>query len=169
VDSETFERSRTVTWDDPAPPLAAATGLSGIEYLQALVDGTYPPPPIARLLGFDIVSVAEGEAVFTCEPGEYHYNPLGTVHGGLACTLLDTVVGCAAHTTLPKGVGYTSIDLQVSYLRPILATSGTLRAVGRVVKGGRRVIFAEGVLEDAEGRPLATATSSLLVLAQITG
>nr|BFF11087.1 hypothetical protein GCM10025699_23900 [Microbacterium flavescens] len=89
---------------------------------------------------------------------------LGMVHGGVACTLLDTVVGCAAHTTLPAGVGYTSIDLNVSYLRPILATTGLLRARGRVVKGGSRVIFAEGVVEDAAGTALATATSSLLVL-----
>ncbi|WP_439594169.1 PaaI family thioesterase [Microbacterium sp.] len=166
MDSETFERSRTVTWDDPMPPLEASAELSGLEYLRALIAGEYPPPPIARLLGFDIVEAREGEVVFECEPGEYHYNPLGTVHGGLACTLLDTVVGCAAHTTLAKGVGYTSIDLNVSYLRPILATSGTLRAVGRVVKTGSRVIFAEGVLQDAAGRSLATATSSLLVLAR---
>ncbi|MET0736513.1 MAG: PaaI family thioesterase [Microbacterium sp.] len=164
MDADAFERTRTITWDDPVPPLAASAGLSGLEYLRALVAGEYPPPPIARLLGFDIVEVSEGEAVFECAPGEHHYNPLGMVHGGLACTLLDTVVGCAAHSTLPKGVGYTSIDLQVSYLRPITATSGTLRAIGRVVKGGRRVIFAEGVVQDAAGRPLATATSSLLVL-----
>ncbi|GAA1932992.1 PaaI family thioesterase [Microbacterium aoyamense] len=164
MDSETFERSRTVTWDDPLPPLEASAGLSGLDYLRGLIAGEYPPPPIARLLGFEIVEANEGEAIFECEPGEYHYNPLGTVHGGLACTLLDTVVGCAAHTTLAKGVGYTSIDLNVSYLRPILATSGTLRAIGRVVKPGQRVIFAEGVLQDAAGRPLATATSSLLVL-----
>ena len=115
-------------------------------------------------MNFWIVSAEPGEAVFECEPGEYHDNPLGMVHGGLACTLLDTVVGCAAHTTLPKGVGYTSIDLNVSYLRPITSTSGVIRATGRVVKGGQRVIFAEGVIEDAAGRTLATATSSLLVL-----
>ena len=166
MEPESLDRTRTVTWDDPAPPLAASAGLSGLDYLRALVAGEYPAPPIARLLGFDIIEVSEGRAVFECAPGEYHYNPLGVVHGGLACTLLDTVVGCAAHSTLPEGVGYTSIDLQVSYLRPITATSGTLRAVGRVVKGGRRVIFAEGVIEDSSGRALATATSSLLVLAR---
>ena len=95
-------------------------------------------------MNFWIVSADPGEAVFECEPGEYHDNPLGMVHGGLACTLLDTVVGCAAHTTLPKGVGYTSIDLNVSYLRPITSASGVIRATGRVVKGGQRVIFASG-------------------------
>lgn len=158
------ERSRSITWDDPKPPLAASRDLDGLAYLRALLMGTYPPPPISRLMNFWIASAEPGEVVFECEPGEYHDNPLGMVHGGLACTLLDTVVGCAAHTTLPKGVGYTSIDLNVSYLRPITSTSGVIRATGRVVKGGQRVIFAEGVIEDAAGRPLATATSSLLVL-----
>ena len=158
------ERSRSITWDDPKPPLAASRDLDGLAYLRALIAGTYPPPPISRLMNFWIVSADPGEAVFECEPGEYHDNPLGMVHGGLACTLLDTVVGCAAHTTLPKGVGYTSIDLSVSYLRPITSASGVIRATGRVVKGGQRVIFASGVIEDAAGRTLATATSSLLVL-----
>ncbi|HEX5859631.1 MAG TPA: PaaI family thioesterase [Microbacterium sp.] len=158
------ERSRSITWDDPKPPLAASRDLDGLAYLRALLAGTYPPPPISRLMNFWIVSADPGEAVFECEPGEYHDNPLGMVHGGLACTLLDTVVGCAAHTTLPKGVGYTSIDLNVSYLRPITSASGVIRATGRVVKGGQRVIFASGEIQDAAGRTLATATSSLLVL-----
>ncbi len=146
------------------PPLAASRGMDGLSYIRAMIAGEFPPPPIARLLNFWLVSAEPGEAFFECEPGEHHYNPLGMVHGGLACTLLDSVVGCAGHTTLPAGVGYTSIDLNVSYLRPILATTSLLRARGRVVKGGRRVIFTEGVLEDASGTPLATATSSLLVL-----
>lgn len=158
------DRTRTFSWEDPAPPLAASRGMDGLAYLRALIAEELPPPPIARLLDFTMVSADPGEAVFECEPREYHYNVLGMVHGGVACTILDTVVGCAAHTTLPAGVGYTSIDLNVSYLRPILATSGLLRARGRVVKGGSRVIFADGVLEDAAGNPLATATSSLLVI-----
>jgi uncharacterized protein (TIGR00369 family) len=146
------------------PPLAASRELDGLSYLRAMIGGRFPPPPIARLLDFTLVSADPGEAVFECTVGEHHYNPLGMVHGGLACTLLDSVVGCAAQTTLPAGAGYTSIDLNVSYLRPILATTGLLRAHGRVVKGGRRVIFAEGSVADAAGTVLATATSSLLVL-----
>ena len=164
MDADFIERSRTFTWDDPVPPLAASRGLDGLSFIRAMIAGDYPPPPIAQTLNFWLVSADPGEAVFECEPGEYHYNPLGMIHGGLACTLLDSVVGCAGHTTLPPGVGYTSIDLNVSYLRPILATTGRLRAVGRVVKGGQRVIFAEGELTDAAGTVLATATSSLLVL-----
>ncbi|GAA5210637.1 PaaI family thioesterase [Microbacterium kyungheense] len=158
------DRKRIVTWDDPKPPLAASRELDGLAFLRAMIAGDHPPPPISRLMNFWLVSADPGEAVFECDPGEYHDNPLGMVHGGLACTLLDSAVGCAAHTTLAQGVGYTSIDLNVSYLRPVLSTTGVLRARGRVVKGGQRVIFAEGVLEDAAGRALATATSSLLVL-----
>ena len=115
--------------------------------------------------GFTLVEVREGFAVFECEPAEFHYNPIGAVHGGLACTLLDSALGCAGHTTLAAGVGYTSVDLNVRYLRPITHASGLLRATGRVVKPGRRVIFTEGELTDAAGRVVASATSSLLVLA----
>ena len=157
-------RTRTFGWDDPAPPLAASRDLDGLSYLRALIAEEFPPPPISRLMNFWMVSAEPGEVMFECEPGEYHYNPLGMIHGGLACTLLDSVVGCAGHTTLPAGVGYTSIDLNVSYLRPILATTGLLRATGRVVKGGQRVIFVSGELTDGAGTVLATATSSLLVL-----
>ena len=161
---EVSARSRSFTWEDPLPPLASSRELDGLSYIRAMIAGDYPPPPIASLMNFWLVSAELGEAVFECEPGEYHYNPLGMIHGGLACTLLDSVVGCAGHTTLPVGVGYTSIDLNVSYLRPILSTTGLLRATGKVVKGGQRVIFVSGELTDGAGTVLATATSSLLVL-----
>ena len=158
------ERSRSITWDDPKPPLAASRDLDGLAYLRALLAGTYPPPPISRLMNFWIVSADPGEAVFECEPGEYHDNPLGMVHGGLPARC--STRSSAAPRTRPfrRASGYTSIDLNVSYLRPITSASGVIRATGRVVKGGQRVIFAEGVIEDAAGRTLATATSSLLVL-----
>lgn len=158
-------RSRTFDWSDPAEALRQArTAGTGLQALQAMIDGEIPPPPISRTMGFTLVEVSAGFALFECEPAEFHYNPIGAVHGGLACTLLDSALGCAAHTTLPEGVGYTSIDLHVSYLRPITHESGVLRATGRVVKPGRRVIFTEGEIVDAAGRTVATATSSLLVL-----
>jgi uncharacterized protein (TIGR00369 family) len=161
----TDSRSRTFNWSDPAEALTQARGAgTGLEALQAMIDGRIPPPPISRMMGFTLVEVGEGVAVFECEPAEFHYNPIGAVHGGLACTLLDSALGCAGHTTLPADVGYTSIDLNVRYLRPITHASGLLRATGRVVKPGRRVIFTEGELTDAAGRAVATATSSLLVL-----
>jgi uncharacterized protein (TIGR00369 family) len=159
------ERSRTVSWNDPAPVLDIARSMSGLAYMEGMRDGVYPPPPIAQLVGMGIESVARGEVVFTVSPHESQYNPLGVVHGGIACTVLDTVVGCAVHTTLEQGWFYTSIDLSVSYLRPFTLASGPLRVTGRVIKPGRRVAFAEGVAVDGEGREVATATSSLLVMA----
>lgn len=158
------ERSRTITWYDPSPVLDVARTLDGLVYMEGLRDGLYPPPPIAQLLGMGVRSVARGEVSFTVDPHESHYNPLGVVHGGVACTILDTVVGCAVHTTLERGWSYTSIDLNVSYLRPFTLATGTLTVTGRVVKPGRRVAFAEGAAVDATGAVIATATSSLLVM-----
>src|SRR5215213_7204199 len=131
-------RSRTVTWHDPRIAAAGAMQRSGLETMQAIRDGVLPPPPIAMLMQFGIGSLEEGRVEFTAEVDESVYNPIGVVHGGLVCTLLDTVVGCAVHTTLPAGLAYTSIELKVNYLRPVHATSGPLTAVGTVVKSGRR-------------------------------
>ena len=158
------ERTRTYSWEDPLAPLGEMAELTGLEVMRRMIAGELPQPPIAWTLDFRLVEAERGRVVFECEPAEFHYNPIGAVHGGLACTLLDSALGCAGHSTLPPDVGYTSVDLNVRYLRPITHASGLLRATGRVVKGGRRVIFTEGELTDAEGRVVATATSSLLVL-----
>jgi uncharacterized protein (TIGR00369 family) len=157
-------RSKTVTWFDPQVSARALPALSGLEHLQALIEGTLPRPPIIELFGFRLVSAEAGEVVFTCTPDESTYNPIGLVHGGMVCTLLDSVVGCAAQSVLPRGTGYTSIEIKVNYLRPITLDSGELRATGRVTKAGRRVIFADGQVADGTGRTVATASSSLLVL-----
>src|SRR5450756_902348 len=114
----------------------------GIDFLGAMQRGEVPPPPIALLLDFAICELEVGRVVFECTPDQSHYNPIGMVHGGLVCTLADTVIGCAVHTTLDLGLTYTSIDLNVSYLRPVTGSSGVLRATGRVTKPGRRVAFA---------------------------
>jgi uncharacterized protein (TIGR00369 family) len=156
-------RARTVTWHDPRITAAGALERSGLETMEAIRDGVLPPPPIAQLVQLDIVDLAEGRVEFSCLLDESVYNPIGVVHGGLMCTLLDTVAGCAVHTTLPQGVAYTSIELKVNYLRAVHLTSGPLTAVGRVVKPGRRVAFAEAEARDAAGRTVATASSSLLV------
>ncbi len=160
----TETRSKTFAWEDPMPTLEAARGMAGIDVMRALRDGVMPPPPIAVLMSAELLEVEPGRVVFRCTPGEEHYNPIGMVHGGFACTMLDTVTGCAAHTTLAAGVGYTSIEIKVNYLRPITLVTGALIATGTVVKPGRRVVFAEGQLADAEGVVLATAQSSLLVI-----
>jgi uncharacterized protein (TIGR00369 family) len=156
-------RTRTVEWHDPGITAAGGLERSGLETMRAIRDGVLPPAPIGKLMQFDIRAVEEGRVEFGCTLDESVYNPIGVVHGGLVCTLLDSVLGCAVHTTLPAGVGYTSIELKVNYLRAVHAASGPLTAVGRVVKPGRRVAFAEGEVLDAAGRTVATASSSLLV------
>jgi uncharacterized protein (TIGR00369 family) len=157
-------RTRTIEWYDPMATAAKIAARSGMEAMRAVADGLIPPPPIAATMGFRLVEVGEGEVRFAVTPDESLYNPIGLVHGGLVCTLLDSVVGCAVHTTLEAGVGYTSIDLKVSYLRPVHASSGELVAHGWVTKPGRRVAFAEGDVRDQDGKLLATGSSSLLIM-----
>ena len=156
-------RSRTVSWHDPLELAGVGRTLGGLDFLTQMMQGALPPPPIAELFGMRMDSVATGDVVFSCVPDESTYNPLGIVHGGLACVLLDTVAGCAVHTTLAAGVGYTSLEIKVSYLRPI--HGGTqLRAHGWVTKPGRRAAFADADLRDADGVLLATASSTCLVM-----
>ncbi len=157
-------RSRTVTWYDPMPTAANGMQMSGMELLGALMEGALPPAPIAALFQMLPVELEKGTVVFECAPDESAYNPIGVVHGGLVCTLADTVIGCAVHSTLDAGVAYTSIDISVSYLRPVTRDSGVLRATGRVTKRGRRVAFADAEIVDGTGALVATATSSCLVM-----
>jgi uncharacterized protein (TIGR00369 family) len=117
-------------------------------------------------MGFELVSVSDGEAVFSCTPDESVYNPIGLVHGGLVCTLLDSAIGCAVQTQLPAATGYTSLELKVSYLRPVHADTGALTARGWVTRQGRRVCFAEGSVTDGRGKVVATASGTCLVMAQ---
>ncbi len=157
-------RSRSVTWYDPMATAAAGTSLSGLEFLEAMKNGTLPPAPIASLILMRPLEVEDGRVVFECEPDESAYNPIGVVHGGLVCTLADTVAGCAVHSTLERGVAYTSVDINVTFLRPVTAASGVLRATGLVAKRGRRVSFATAEIVDGAGKVVATATSNCLVM-----
>lgn len=154
---------KTISWQDPRPALAKLPTLAGIDYLRGMMAGELPGPPIASLMQMELVEVSEGSATFICTPDDSHFNPIGTVHGGYACTVLDSALGCAVQSTLPAGTGYTSIEIKINYLRPIMPSSAPLRAVGTVTKPGNRVAFADGVLIDATGKTVATATGSLLV------
>jgi uncharacterized protein (TIGR00369 family) len=159
------QRTRTFTWDDPAPAATAALELPGLEAMRAIIDGTLAPPPIAQLLGFTIVEVEHGRAVFAMEPAEWMFNPIGSVHGGIAATLLDSCMGCAVHTTLEAGVGYTTGDLQVRYIRAMGATTGRVLAEGRVVHAGRRTATAEGRLfVESDEKLIAHATTGCVIL-----
>jgi uncharacterized protein (TIGR00369 family) len=156
--------AKTVQWYDPKITAEAAARMAGLDFLRAIRDGLLPPPPIASLLGFAATELERGYVVFEGTPDESVYNPIGTVHGGFVCTMADTVAACAVHTTLEAGVGYTSIDLNVSYTRPVTRDSGRLRAIGTVVKPGRRVAFSRAEILDGAGKVVATATSSCLIM-----
>lgn len=157
------QQSRTITWSDNSESLAQLPQLSGLDYLTKIRDGELPAAPISAHFDLGVAALEHGTITFTCQPNESHYNPIGMVHGGLVSTLLDSALGCAVHTTLPAGTGYTSIDLKVYYLRPVTSESGPLSCTGRVVKEGRRVAFSEGEVVDRDGKVVATGTSSLLI------
>jgi uncharacterized protein (TIGR00369 family) len=159
-------RSRLVSWQDPLETAAAAAGRSGREFLEAIAAGEVPPPPIAVLMRMRPVELGDGVAVFEGEPSEEHYNPIGVVHGGYAATILDSALGCAAQTLLPAGSGYTTLSLEVKYLRAISRDTGPVRAEAGVVHRGRKQIVAEAKLTAVTGgKLLATATSTLLLVA----
>lgn len=159
--------TRTITWQDPLPTAAAGAQMAGLDYVRKIQSGELPPPPIAVVMNYSIAELEEGRAVFVGEPGEEHYNPIGVVHGGYASTILDSVLGCAVHTTLPAGVGYTSQTLEVKYLRPVRRDTGAVRCEGKVVHRGRKTATSEARLTAAaSGKLLATGTSTCLILGE---
>ncbi|MEU8330807.1 PaaI family thioesterase [Micromonospora sp. NPDC048839] len=159
-------RSRTFTWADPAVNAAQIGRRSGLDMLRAMIAGELAAPPVMHLIDMTRMAADEGVVVVELTPQEFHYNPLGTVHGGVLSTLLDTAAGCAVHSTLPAGVGYTSLDLNVKFLRPVTVASGTLRCTGTVLQRGNRTALAEARITDANGRLTAHATSTCLILPQ---
>ena len=157
-------RTRTVTWDDPMATASAAQGRTGLEFILALAAGEVPAPPIMHLTGATLVSAESGRVVFALQPAEYHYNPIGSVHGGILATLLDSAAGCAVQTVLDEGVGYTSLNLSVKYLRGVRADTGEITCTGTVVHAGRRTALAQAEIRDRDDRLLASATSSCVIL-----
>ena len=158
------KRTRTTSWDDPFEVPKAAAGRSGIELLRDVFSGKLPPPPITATMGFRGVEVDEGRAVFEGEPGEHLYNPIGSVHGGFAMTLLDSAMGCAIHTTLKAGERYTTLEVKANFVRPITAATGPVRCEGVVVHRGGTVATAEGKLFAVEsGKLLAHGTTTCLI------
>ena len=149
---------------DPLALAARGRELSGMEYVRLIFDGELPPPPIADLMGFRGVEFDHGRAIFEMTPGPQHYNPIGTVHGGVALTLLDSAMGCAVHTTLEAGVGYTTLEVKTNFVRAITADTGLIRCEGTVVHSGSRIATAEGRLTDAAGRLLAHGTTTCLII-----
>ena len=157
------QRSLTVSWEDPSVATRQGARLSGLDYLQAMIAGRIPRTPMACLMGFELTEAREGFAVFQCRPGERHYNPIGVVHGGLACTLLDSAMGCSVYTTLAAAVGYTTLELKVNLVRALTSDTGLMRCEGRILHRGSRTATAEGKLLDQAGKLCAHATSTCII------
>lgn len=159
-------RRRELVWQDPVASFSQAAGLSGLEYMKAIISSEVPPPPIAVLMRMTPTEVEVGRAVFEGEPGEEHYNPIGVVHGGYASTLLDSALGCAVQTTLDAGEAYTTLSLEIKMLRPITRETGRVRAEATVIHRGRRQATAEARLLAADtGKVLASGTTTCMILA----
>jgi uncharacterized protein (TIGR00369 family) len=159
-----MNRALTISWQDPIAAFDAGKNLSGLEYMKEMIAGRIAAPPIMSLMGFRLAQVGDGLAVFECEPGEQHYNPIGVVHGGLAMTLLDSAMGCCVHTRLPAKVGYTTLEAKVNMVRAITAKTGTIRATGKVIHLGGKTATAEARLEDAAGKLYAHGTTTCIIL-----
>jgi uncharacterized protein (TIGR00369 family) len=157
-------RSRTITWNDPARVRSRLRGLDGYERLAAIKRGDAAPPPAAALLGLSLDELERGRTVFSVVADELHENPMGTMHGGIVATLVDTAMGCALSSTLPADAGFTTLELSTNFVRPITTATGRVHAEGRVVHGGGRVATTEARVYDDAGTLYAHAKSTCLVL-----
>jgi uncharacterized protein (TIGR00369 family) len=167
VDRELSTGSRIVTWTRPGQAdLSQLAALDGLGQLMAMVTGEAPRPPIMDTLDVSGFRPEKGRVVVEMRAQEFHYNPLGGVHGGVISTLLDTAAGCSVHSTLAVGETYTSLDLSVKFLRPVTVDSGVLTCEGVVLQRGRRTALAEAQLFDERGKLLAHATSSCLIISE---
>ncbi len=160
-----MERTRSFGWSDPVPVARAAQGESGIAFLKRIAGrGREQAAPVAECLGFQLVEAELGTVVFELTPEEYHYNPIGSVHGGVLATLCDSATGAAVHSLLPQGTGYTTLEIKVTFLKAVTAASGPLRCTGTVMQFGSRVAMSQAHLVDASGTLVAHATSTCLIL-----
>ena len=158
-----MNRTRTFSWTDPAIAHAHLRRLSGVEFLQRVIAGEFPPPPMADLMNIRITEVDVGRVVFEGTPEEYHYNPLGVIHGGLAATMLDSALGCCVNSCLAAGDFSTTLELKVNYLRPITLATGKVRAIATIIHAGQSTAVAEGRVVDARDKIYAYGSTTCLV------
>jgi uncharacterized protein (TIGR00369 family) len=157
-------RERAYSWEDPTELAAVGMQRSGLDYLRAIAAGELPHPPVCATIGFRIAEVDEGRSVIELSTGEHQYNTIGTVHGSVIVAALDSAAGNAVHSTLPVGVGYTTVNLTTTFLRAVRRDSGTLRCEGRLIQAGRRIALAEARLTGDDGRAYAHATATCMIL-----
>ena len=161
------KRSRTIQWEDPLRGATEAKGMSGFDYLKSMSDGGLPLPPLLYTLDFKVESLERGQAIFSFEPQEFHYNPIGTVHGGVISAILDSAMGCSLHSLLPAGTGYTTLELKVNFLKSITIRTGLLKAVGKVIYSGSKTALTEAQLIDSTGTIYAHGLSTCLIFNNI--
>ena len=159
-------RHREVRWEDPLVSAAQALDLSGLDFLRGIIVGRIPPPPIAVLFGMSILAAEPGQVTFGLDVGEHLYNPIGSVHGGVFCTLLDSAMGCAVHSSLDRGQAYTTLELKVNIVKALTVKTPSVVATGQVISAGRRVVTASGQITGPDGTLYAHATTTCLVLAR---
>ncbi|MBO9675663.1 MAG: PaaI family thioesterase [Sphingobacteriaceae bacterium] len=159
-----MERSRTITWDDPMKGAKEAMQMDGIAYLQAMSSNKLPLPPLLYTLDFSVSLIETGNVVFEFTPQEFHYNPIGTVHGGVITAILDSAMGCSVHSLLPAGKGYTTLELKVNFLKAITIKTGKLKTLGKVINLGGRTALVEAQLLDEHDTVYAHAVSTCLIL-----
>lgn len=164
MNNETEPRERTFEWADPMLGATSAMKMSGYEYIKSICDGTLPMPPIMSLLGVDTASMKEGYMDLEFYAKEYHYNTIGGVHGGVFCTLLDSCMGCAVHTTLAQGTGFATLEFKVNFLKPIKIESGKMTCEGTVIHSGKKTAVAEAKILDESGKLYALGQSTCLIL-----
>lgn len=158
-----MERKRAYKWADPIELAEKAKSMSGFDFLNGILAGEIPPAPIAETLDFHPLSLEKGNVVFEFEPKEYHYNPIGTVHGGVISTVLDTAMGCAIQSTLPLGLAYTTIELKVNFTKAVSQKCGKMIAEGRIIHQGKSTALVEADLKDEDGKLYAHGVSTCMI------
>ncbi len=157
-------RRREVTWEDPGVGAALALEMTGLDYLRGIAEGSIPAPPIAALLGLGIAAVEPGRVTFSLDVGEHLYNPIGSVHGGVFCALLDSAMSCAVHSRLGPGQAYTTLELKVNLVKPLTVDTPRVVATGQVLSSGRRVATASGQITGPDGTLYAHGTTTCLII-----
>lgn len=164
MDKNEITRTRTYSWEDPAIGATAAKTMAGIDYLKAMAAGILPLPALLHTLGLEVGEIEQGVVSFRFQPAEFHYNPLGTVHGGVITSVLDSAMGCTLQSVLEAGAGYTTLEIKVNFLKAVRVATGTLRASGKIIHVGKSTALLEAQLTDAAGAVYAHSVSTCMIL-----
>lgn len=158
------KREKTFSWGNPLIGAKAAQTMNGLDYLKAMERGELPKPPIAEALDLCEIDVEHGKVTFYFTPAEFHYNPIGSVHGGAISTVLDSAMGCTLHSLLPQGTAYTTLELKINFLRPITVKNGRLICAGKVIHLGSKTALVEAQIVDTDGKVYAHGVSTCIIM-----